>query len=106
MDLDRFGELVRNSSRTKDELIQMRKIAILKGEVDFAIVAEEVLNERFPTWEKPRKSSGPTPTTAIFKSETRDFNNGKEAYIWLIEKLRSARVGLLDSQEEWHSKGL
>lgn len=93
MDLDRFEKLVRNLSRTKDELIQMRKNPLLKDEVEFPIVAEEVLNERFPTWEKSRKSSGPTPTTAIFKSETRDFNNGKEAYIWLIEKMRSASPG-------------
>lgn len=104
MDIERFETIAKVPTRTKDDLIQMRTNALSKGEREFAAIAEEVLNERFPTWQKLKKSSGPTPTTANFKSESRDFDTGKDAYIWLVEKFQSFMPSLLSNQDKWHER--
>lgn len=61
-----------------------------------------VLRERFGN--RSHKSGGATPTTALFKGKEIDFPTGKEAYVWLVERYRDHKPGLLDDQSGWHER--
>ena len=52
MDLARLTNLVYDPARTSAALEQMLKNAIAKGKVEFAAVAKEALDKRFPGWDK------------------------------------------------------
>ena len=68
MDIERFATLVRNPTRTRAELEQMRANALAKNLHDFVQVVDDVLRERFPN--KPtKKGGGKTPTMAVFRSD-------------------------------------
>ncbi len=87
MDIEKFKCLVTDHRRTKDELQTMLKNAISKGESEFAYVAKDQLDIRFPGWDSIRsRKGGATPTIAAFRGVEHRFDTAKEAYFWLIEK--------------------
>ena len=87
MDIDRFASQVNNPRRTKDELVQIRANAVAAGNVEFARIAQDALDNRFPGWNSVRsKRSGATPTTVSFRGDERRYPTAKEAYVWLIER--------------------
>ena len=91
IDADRFSKLLKNPARTQQDLETMRRNAIDKGNIDLAAIATDVLNDRFPGWDRPGpKRGGAIPTRAGFRSVSRDFPSEKEAYCWLIEKFIAA----------------
>jgi len=98
MDADRFKQLVNDTRRTCDDIQQMLRNAVKKGERELAWIAEEALNTRFPGWNKVHhKATGAKPTLACFRSEKKQFPNSKEAYVWLIERLIHAKPDLFET---------
>ncbi len=93
MDITQFEQRVRDPLRTCEELQNMKKNALAKGNREFAKIADEVLCERFPA---KTKRGGSTPTIATFGSESRSFDTGKDAYVWLIEQFYRHQKDVLD----------
>jgi len=103
MDIERFTTLVQNPTRTRAELEQMRANAFAKNLHDFVQVVDDVLRERFPN--KPTKKGGSkTPTTAVFRSRTKHFESGKEAYLWLIGQFCSFHKTVLPEYDHLHTR--
>ena len=102
MDTAEFEKRTRASALNREQLETLKENALAKGNREFATIAAEVLLERFPTATK--KSGGATPTTAVCGEKTEDFPSGKEAYLWLIQRLRDHRPHLLESQDQWHMR--
>lgn len=97
-----FERMARKPALTREELETLKQNALAKGNRDFAAIAEAVLLERFPP--AARKSGGATATTAAFLGREQDFQSGKEAYLWLVQRFRDHRPGLFESQERWHDR--
>ena len=72
MDIARFEAFARDPNRTIAELTTMKKNALAKGRNDLARIVDDVLRERNPT--KGKKSGGKTPTTAVFRESTQQFD--------------------------------
>lgn len=102
MDAADFERRARNPSLDRADLETLTANALAKCNREFAAIAAAVLNERFPGTAK--KSGGATPTTAVFLDHTEHFASGKDAYIWLVQRLRDHHVGLLENQERWHQR--
>lgn len=102
IDANEFERRARNPALTQDQLETLKANALSKGNNEFAAIANDVLLERFPIAAK--KSGGATPTTAVFVGKVQDFKTGKDAYLWLVERLRNHRSGLLESQDHWHQR--
>ena len=101
MDATEFERRAR-ATTSREELETLKANALAKGNHEFAKIATEVLLEHFP--HKSKRGGGPTPTTATFQGTPEHFPNGKEAYIWLVERFRIHRPGLLESQVDWHQR--
>jgi hypothetical protein len=87
MDISRFQEQLNDPANSRQDLLTMRENAIRKGEREFARVAEDTLDKRFPGWNQVRSRRGRvTPTDVRFFAERRHFGTAKEAYVWLIER--------------------
>ena len=102
MDAKEFEALARRPTLSRGDLENLKQNALAKGNRFFATIADEILNERFPSVK--RRTGGATPTTAMFLHREQDFPNGKEAYIWLVQRFREHRSGLLENQEQWHHR--
>ena len=102
MDPTRFEQLARSPARTRDDLERMKANALSKGETELAHIAEEILHERFPI--RTRVPSGRTPTTAIFRGHREQFDNGKDAYLWLVQEYRLYRPTIFDEYEALHAR--
>ena len=50
MDEAKFISHIHDPRRSEQDLLQTRTNAINKGEIEFARMVEDVLHERFPTW--------------------------------------------------------
>jgi hypothetical protein len=95
MDIDRFRKLIENPDRTQAELEQMMRNAIARNNNEFARLAKEMLDLRFPGWDKlHHKDSRARPTVAMFQGESVEFPTSKGAYVWLIEKFIAAKPEL------------
>lgn len=97
-----FEQMARRPALTREELETLKRNALTKGNRDFAAIAQAVLLERFPT--AARNSGGAKATTALFLGREQDFQSGKEAYLWLVQRFRDHRPGLFESQEQWHHR--
>lgn len=97
-----FERRARNPSLDRADLETLRANALAKGHQEFAAIAAAVLTERFRGTAK--KSGGATPTTAVFIGRTEHFASGKDAYIWLVQRLRGHHVGLFENQDRWHQR--
>ena len=87
MDLALFRNLVYDPARTSADLQRMRRNAIADGKLEFAAVAKETLDRRFPGWDKVSyRKGGPTPTTVFFGGVRHEFPSAKEADVWLISR--------------------
>lgn len=104
LNIEKFEQLAKNSIRTQKELINLMNNALNNGHREHANIVKDQLDKRFPNWNSPKKVGGPTPTTAIFCGDRMDFKSGKEAYIWLIEKLIAVKPNIFSSQEKWHAR--
>lgn len=102
MDASEFERRARNPALSQGELETLRANALAKGNREFAAIADAVLKERFQNGR--RKSGGATPTTAKFKSVQHDFHSGKDAYLWLLERMLEFRPTLFESQDRWHQR--
>lgn len=90
MDLERFTKLVSDPARIKADLQQMLKNALAKERPDCAAVAKDVLDRRFPGWDKvSSKRGGATPTSVSFRGARQHCPTAKEAYVWLINRFIS-----------------
>lgn len=109
MDRDRFRELVNDSRRTREEIEQMRRNALDKGEIELAHIAKIALDERFPGWDRvKRKASGATPTLASFRDKQESFPTAKEAYVWLMGCFIQGKPEILENEDwqlEFFAKG-
>jgi hypothetical protein len=85
MDLTSLEHLAR-SLRTRDELAQLVENVRAKRDPEALRLVTEVLAERFPVAAKTK--SGATPTTVNCLGLKERFDNGKEAYLWLLEQFR------------------
>lgn len=86
MNIEIFEQKARNTGRTQKELLNLLHNAHEKNKPDYAVVVEDVLNERYPDWESDcQKKGGARPTVVRFKSEEKAFPSGKTAYFWMIE---------------------
>lgn len=91
MDIDKFKRLVTDRHRTKDELQNMLSNALNKGETEFARIAKDELDIRFPGWDSVRsRKGGATPTIVAFRGAEHRFETAKDAYFWLIQKFIEA----------------
>ena len=105
MDIVKFEAMARDPARTREELDNLVANALAKGNREFAAIATEVLRDRFP--HAKRKGGGATPTTARILVRAEQFDSGKDAYVWLIERLRDRHPGLLDvfCDTQWNTSG-
>lgn len=103
MDIREFERRARDVSRTRAELEQMKANAVAKGAVEHARIADEVLRERFPI--KARSGGGSTPTTATFQRNVENFDSGKEAYLWLVERFCHYKPDALEAYLALHRRG-
>lgn len=95
---ERFRTLVRDPSRTRQDIEQMMRNAIAKGESELAHIAKEVLDSRFPGWDTVRhRASGARPTTTYFRKTKRRFDTSKEGYVWLLERFISVKPKLFET---------
>jgi hypothetical protein len=102
VDIARFTQIARDPRRTREELESLKANALSKGKVEFAHIANDVLLARFPV--KGRHGGGPTPTTATFRTHSKDFESGKEAYVWLIEQFCRDRQDALERYVGLHRR--
>ena len=102
MDAAEFEKRARDPALNREQLETLKVNALAKGNREFAAIANEVLLDRFPT--SARKSGAATPTTTHFVGRTEDFSKGKDAYLWLVQRFREHRPGLLESQDRWHQR--
>jgi hypothetical protein len=85
MDLTRLEQIAR-SARTREELVQLvENVRAKKDPVALRLVTE-VMAERFPV--EARTRTGATPTTVKCLGHSERFENGKQAYLWLLEQFR------------------
>lgn len=85
MDLNRLEQIAR-ATRTREELVQLvENVRTKKDPVALRLVAD-VLAERFPVVAKAK--TGGTPTTVKCHSQHERLENGKAAYLWLLEQFR------------------
>jgi len=80
-------EAIARSAKTRAELEQLKTNVLARGDAESARLVETVLTERFPVRTKQR--GGTTQTEATFKGRRESFDSGKEAYLWLLERLRA-----------------
>jgi hypothetical protein len=102
MDIERFEQIARNPCKTREELENMKKNALAKGNAEFAAIANEVILHRFPV--QGRRSGGATPTTGKFRDRSEEFDSGKDAYLWLVEQFCRYRPDALDKYVSLHAK--
>jgi hypothetical protein len=70
-----------------------------------ARIIEEVLNERFPGWGRPRaRRGGKRPTVARFKGREQEFESARDAYVWLVERFADAAPTLF-MDVRWETTG-
>lgn len=97
MDKERFLETARRGSTTLDDLLSMRRNAIVRNHIEYVNLAERVLDERFPTWRKViSKPGGKTPTDVRFLDKKASFDTAKDAYVWMVERFIQHRPALFD----------
>jgi hypothetical protein len=85
MDLQRLERIAR-AAGSRTELLQLvENVKAKKDEVALRMV-NEILMERFPVAAKSR--TGATPTTVRCGVQSERFENGKQAYLWLLEQFR------------------
>ncbi len=102
MDAAEFEKRARDPALNREQLETLKVNALAKGNREFAAIANEVFLDRFPT--SARKRGGATPTTTNFDGRTEYFSTGKDAYLWLVQRFRERRQGLLESQDRWHQR--
>ena len=86
MNIERLMQIAKGVA-TRAELEQLKANVIQKGNIEAAQLVNEILLERFPV--KAKSGGGATPTEAAFLGRVKSFENGKEAYIWLIEQFQA-----------------
>jgi|SaaInlV_120m_DNA_4_1040238.scaffolds.fasta_scaffold09174_2 hypothetical protein len=87
MDLDNFKRIANDNCRTQIEIENMMRNALNKKKPEFADIALEALNKKYPGWDdQSTRRGGSKPTTANFMDDKRSFPSGKSAYIWMVEK--------------------
>lgn len=94
---ERFRTLVCDPSRSRQEIEQMLRNALAKGETELARIAKDTLDRRFPGWDTPHtRAAGARPTVAFFRGTERRFETSKEAYIWLLERFLTVKPQLFE----------
>lgn len=95
---ERFRGLVRDPSRTRQDLEQMMRNAIAKGESELARIAKDALDSRFPGWDTVRhKAAGARLNVAHFHGTKKHFDTSKEGYIWLLERFIGVKPKLFET---------
>lgn len=96
MDHANFERVINDPRRTREELEQILKNCLDKQQLEFAYIAKQALNKRFPGWDKPaERKAGAVPTIARFRNETIEFPSQREAYGWLIERFIHVQPSVL-----------
>lgn len=103
MDIAKFELVARDPRRTRADLETMRKHALDKGEVEFAAIANEVINTRFD--EQVKRGGGSTPTTVRLLNSVHNFDSGIQAYLWLVDRFESHSLGTLARYVALHYRG-
>jgi hypothetical protein len=94
---ERFKKWVLDPSRSRDEIEQMMRNAVAKGETELARIAKDALDARFPGWDAVRtRAGGPRPAECFFRSLTKRFPTSKEAYVWLLERFIGVKPRLFE----------
>ncbi|WP_137719536.1 hypothetical protein [Methylobacillus flagellatus] len=101
MDIQRFEKILREPDKTRSDLQNMKDNALKKGEIEMARLAEEVLKERFPV---VSRRGGATPTAAVFRGDHKNFDSGKEAYLWLIKQHQAFDIKAIENYIALHKK--
>lgn len=96
---ERFKKFVLDPSRSRQDVEQMMRNANAKGESEFAGIAKDALDIRFPGWDEvSQRTSGARTTTAYFRGSTeKRFDTGKEAYVWLLGRFINVKPRLFES---------
>ena len=84
MDLDNFKRIANDNCRTQIEIENMMHNALIKKKPEFADIALEVLNKKYPGWNDQSAQKGESrPTKVKFQDDDRSFPSGKSAYIYM-----------------------
>jgi hypothetical protein len=103
MNLERIEAIARNPARTRDELEQMKSNAFGKGDAVVAKLINDVILQRFPIVAKA--GGGKTRTRATFRGRAEEFQSGKDAYLWLVERFHHAFPDALERYNSLHRSG-
>jgi hypothetical protein len=110
VDFDKHTKLVNDPKRTREDLQQMMRNAIAKNNNEFAAIAKDTLDLRFPGWDRVSfKQGGAKPTLVRFRESEQEFPSSKEAYTWLVSRMIEACPGLFTNinwETEFVSKGI
>ena len=97
IDIAAFRKRAENPALDQSQLEALRENAARGGGEEYASIVDEVLAKRFPS---ARGTAGTgTPTTVTLLGAVSHFGTGKDAYLWLIEKLLSLKSDLLENYE-------
>lgn len=87
MDINRFLMLLQDPAREQKDLVTMRKNALDKNAIEHVHATERELDYRYPNWRIVRsRKGGSKPIDAMFLGKKINFDNQKEAYVWLMER--------------------
>ena len=95
-------EAVARRCKDRGELEQLAKNALARSRPDFAELARELADERFPA--KVSKRTGPTPSTVVFKGLIERFKTGKEGYVWLVDQFGLDHPSIYEEYQDFHSR--
>ena len=87
----------------------MLRNAIAKNNHEFAVIAKDKLDLRFPGWNRlSSKQGGAKPTLVRFRESEHEFPSSKEAYTWLVSRMIEAYPRIFTNinwETEYVSKG-
>jgi hypothetical protein len=105
MNPEKFHRMITAPARTQQELEQVLRNALERNERERAHEVKQVLDRRFPDWERPtHRRGGATQTIARFGNVKQSFRSAKEAYLWMVERFADANPGLF-SDLRWETTG-
>lgn len=90
------------SCKTRQDLEQLKSNALAKNKIEFAKIAQDLLNERFPIVSK--KSGGATPSTVTFLGKRQEFSSGKDGYVWLVDQFGLYHKNLFTDYANFHKQ--
>jgi hypothetical protein len=100
MTLDQLNKLVRRTDLSANDLKELRRTERNEGRLDGVELIEEVLDARFPNWDKPSLvglGSGEKKevTRVQLFGDNREFSDAATAFGWMVDRVfQEKKIGI------------